>query len=501
MRPRCCFALLVALTAIPVARAATPSTWLVIMRSTSMTADSLQSAIAPLGGSIVAAYPETGTFVVAADAGFRTAAAGLSGVSSVVPNVPLPVTREDATAADAPVQATLPADEPYFSFQWGLRAIHAKGAWDAGFTGAGVRVAVLDTNFDVTHPDLAPNIDPALPRSFVPGEPIAPPPDATTSHGTLVAGIIAATANGVGTVGVAPDAEIVPIKVVSDAGDIQLPWFLDGMHHAVTVGADVVNMSFIVHLPKEGFCLDPPTNSICFSAKDVSAIGKAVERAVLLARRSGITLVAAAGNEQQLLDRRDDVLSLPAETRGVLAVAALGPTDWALDQNTDLDVPQSYSDYGKVVAFSAPGGIVGYPEDGPTCDLGLDLGIGPIPCRWFDKEVSTNLGGTYHFIGGTSMASPHVAGVAALIIGKHGGSMSPSRVQAILRKSADDLGPIGRDDHFGWGRVNAERAVAGAATSRQPFRNEAHPKDAVSTEPNDRSQMGPSSLRRFPEPW
>ena len=457
MRPACCFLLLVVLAGVPArpSGAAVP-TWLVMMRSTSVTADSLQSAIAPLGGSIVAAYPEAGTFVVAADSNFRSSGAAIPGVSSIVPNVPFRVAREDGTVGDAIRPTSLPASEPYISFEWGLRAIHATGAWAAGFTGAGVRVAVLDTNFDVTHPDLAANIDPALPRSFVPGEPVTPPPDATISHGTLVAGIIAATANGVGTVGVAPDAEIVPIKVLSNADDIALPWFLDGMHYAVTVGADVVNMSFIVHLPKGGFCLDPPTNSTCFNAKDVSAIGKAVERAVLFARRSGITLVAAAGNEQQVLDRRDDVLSLPAETKGVLAVAALGPTDWALDQNADLDVPQSYSDYGKVVAFSGPGGIVGYPEGGPTCDLGLDLGIGPIPCRWFDKEVSTNLGGTYHFIGGTSTASPHVAGVAALVIGKHGGAMSPSHVQAILRKSADDLGPRGRDDHFGWGRVNAE---------------------------------------------
>jgi subtilisin family serine protease len=433
-------------------------TWLVVMQSTSVRAEELQNAIAPLGGSIVSTYPEAGTFVVAADASFRTAAAAVPGVASVVPNVPLSVVTEGAGAGDGGGLAPSPADESFYPFQWGLQAIRAKGAWDAGFTGAGVRVAVLDTNFDITHPDLAPNIDPALPRSFVPGEPVTPPADTTFSHGTFVAGVIAATANGVGTVGVAPDAEIVPIKVLSNDDSIQLPWFLDAIQYAVTVSADVVNMSFIIGLPKAGVCVPPPTD-VCLTAKDVSAIAKAVERAVLFARRHGITLVAAAGNDALELDRTDDLIWLPAETKGVLAVAALGPVGWALDHGTDLDVPESYTNHGKkVIYLSGPGGLSGYPS-GPTCDLGLDLDAGPIPCAWFDKTLSTNFHDSYQFGGGTSFASPHVVGVAALVIGKHGGGLSPGHVQAILRKSADDLGPRGRDDFFGWGRVNAERAI------------------------------------------
>jgi len=320
-------------------------------------------------------------------------------------------------------------------------------------------VAVLDLNFDISHPDLAPNINAALARSFVPGEPVTPGPTVTFSHGTHVAGIIAATADGVGTVGVAPDAELVPIKVVSDADSIQLPWFLDGLRYAVAVQADVANMSFGMILSRSGGCL-PPGFANCLTARDVSHIVKIIRRAVAFARRNGVTLVTAAGNFAAELDRRDDVIGLPAESRGVLAVSATGPVDWALDPTTDLDVPKSYTDYGaKVVFLAAPGGLIGSP-DGPACDLGLDLGVGPIPCQWFDKTLSTNFPHPYWFGGGTSFAAPHVTGVAALIIGKHGGSLSPSRVQAILRKSADDLGTPGRDAYFGWGRVNAERAIA-----------------------------------------
>jgi len=128
--------------------------WLVVTQSATMPAQELRDAIAPLGGTIVSAYPEVGTFVVAANASFRTAAA----VASVVPDVPLSVVTDGGRARDGSAPALSRADESFYPFQWGLHAIRAKGAWDAGFTGAGVRVAVLDTNFDVTHPDLAPNI-------------------------------------------------------------------------------------------------------------------------------------------------------------------------------------------------------------------------------------------------------------------------------------------------------------------------------------------------------
>src|SRR5262245_31758788 len=109
--------------------------------------------------------------------------------------------------------------------------------------------------------------------------------------------------------------------------------------------------------------------------------------------------------------------------------------------------PESYTNFGaKVVSLSGRGGIIGPP--GPACDLELDLSAGPIPCRWFDKTLSTNVAGGYQFGGGASFAAPHVVGVATLIIGKHGGTMSPTLLQPILCKSSDDLGPCGRDASY-----------------------------------------------------
>ncbi len=130
------------------------------------------------------------------------------------------------------------------------------------------------------------------------------------------------------------------------------------------------------------------------------------------------------------------------------------------------------TNFGKrVVYLSAPGGQFTPGPDGtviPTlppdlqCDLGF--GLGELQCFMFDGILNTSFFNPsrpsfYRFGFGTSFAAPHVAGVAALVIGKHGGSMSPGQVQAVLRRSADDLGEPGRDASFGWGRVNAERAV------------------------------------------
>ncbi len=449
------------------------ATWLVIMRSASAPADQIAGDVARLGGAIVGTHPEVGTFVVQAnDPGFPEAAASIPGVSSVLPNVRLPVILDEEAPADGEGPAVfLPADEPLYALQWGLHAIHAKGAWDAGYTGAGVRVAVLDSTFDLSHPGLAANINADLARSFVPGESIAPPPGADFSHGTLVAGVIAAAADGVGTSGVAPGAELVPIKVVGDDVGVTLPAFLDGVAHAVAVQADVANMSFAAVLPKSGFCDPFSVPPVCVSAREVRDIATLVQRAVRSARRNGVTMITAAGNDALELNRRDDTLWLPVETKGVLAVSSLGPIAWALDPSTDLDVPVGSTNFGeRVVYLSAGGGQFTLGPTGPIptlppdleCDLGFGLGL--LACWRFDGVLTTSLytaarPSFYGFGFGTSFAAPHVAGVAALVIGKSGGALSPGRVQAILRRSADDLGPPGRDDFFGWGRVNAERAI------------------------------------------
>jgi len=426
-------------------RAETGATWLVVTTSVP-SPQGLSDALGRIGGTIEHEYPEIGTIVVTADdQGFRTLATAIPGVSSVVPNVPLAVETAGEGAGPAP------ASDPLFAFQWGLHAIDAEGAWNQGYTGAGARVAVLDKNFDLTHPDLAPNLNAGLAVSFVPGETVEPPPGNPGSHGTITAGIIAATANGIGTVGIAPDAEIIPIKVMTHAGFLTLASFVAGMDYATSVRADVASMSFITRLPKSGFCFE----GVCLTKQDVREIERIVARTCRAARRSGMTLVASAGNDSSELDRNDDIFWLPAETKGVIAVSATGPNNFLLDPGTDLDVPTTYTNFGrKVVHVAAPGGQFNFDPE-PVCDVGL----GATPCSFFDLVLTTQFPSTYGFGAGTSMSTPFVAGVVALMVGKHGGDMRPSQVERILRETADDLGPFGRDDYFGWGRVNSSRAV------------------------------------------
>ena len=128
-----------------------------------------------------------------------------------------------------------------------------------------------------------------------------------------------------------------------------------------------------------------------------------------------------------------------------------------------MDYLASYSNYGQsAIAFAGPGGdtpLFGTPEGSAGCTVGGLLRA----CYVFDLVFAsggyTATGNSYYWVAGTSMAAPHVSGVAALIIGKHGGELAPAEVERILRASSDDLGKPGVDDAYGSGRVNAARAV------------------------------------------
>jgi subtilisin family serine protease len=152
---------------------------------------------------------------------------------------------------------------------------------------------------------------------------------------------------------------------------------------------------------------------------------------------------------------------IPADATGVISISATAPYGWAKAPLTaNLDELASYSNYGtSAIDFAAPGGDFDYYFDAPDEFItfkGLNRRV-----YVFDQVLSTVPGG-YAWYAGTSMAAPHATGVAALIIGKNGGQMSPARVEAALRASADDLGKPGRDEQYGHGRVNAYRAVSQA---------------------------------------
>ena len=169
----------------------------------------------------------------------------------------------------------------------------------------------------------------------------------------------------------------------------------------------------------------------------------------------GATVIASAGNEASDADHTGNLIHLPSDAQGVLSISASAPIGWATDPTgTFLDNLASYSNFGRsAIDFGAPGATLCTPVMSRAPSLGSTR-----PCWVFDLVFSTGAGGWF-WAAGTSMAAPHAAGVAAIIIGANGGEMKPSQVEQALRASADRIGGSGNSAEFGKGRVNAGNAV------------------------------------------
>lgn len=329
----------------------------------------------------------------------------------------------------------------FFPFLWGMQAISAPKAWALGYKGKGVRVAVLDVGMYLNHPDLSANINKPLSRSFVPlaGQNLNASFTLTGfSHATHVAGTIAALDNTIGVIGVAPEAEIVAVKVLADQGSGAVSWIVQGIVYAADNGADVINMS-LGGIRLRGWGADPNL---------VQQGIKAYNDAIQYATSKGATVICSAGNSAIDFDHTGPIETFPAGSPHSVCISATSPFNWydkwILGLTQDLDIPTSYTNFGSSrINFAAPGG------DGDSQS----------PNRRYDFVLSSGGPTNYFFAAGTSMAAPHASGVAALIIGKNGGSMAPALVKSKLKSTADDLGKVGKDPYFGDGRVNAFRAV------------------------------------------
>lgn len=428
------------------------NSFMVISKTESLSKD-LEKSLGKIG-KMTNTIPEIGIVVVQSnDPNFSVKARKIKGVGAVVPNITVqwidPDEKRESIEADYGNPPASGDDDFFFDLQWGHDAIDAPEAWEAGYRGAGVKVGVLDTGFDLYHPDLAPNIS-DLSTDFT-GQGLQYSLPDTFSHGTHTAGTIAAADNAFGTIGIAPEAELVLIKVLYDEGFGSLFDILNGIIYAANVDVDVINMSIGSTLNKSG--------GVDYTASDAAWYKNIYGKAITYAYQKGTTIITSAGNESTDYDHSADLIHLPSDAAHAISISATAPVGWAADPSTDLDVfASTYSNYGQsTIDFAAPGGNYAYAfEDG-----GLDLctiGFITQPCYLFDYVFSTGNGGWYWSVG-TSMASPHATGVAALIIGKNGGSMKPAQVEAALRASADDLGKPGNDDFYGKGRVNAYNAV------------------------------------------
>lgn len=417
-------------------------------------------------GKVTSQLREVGLAVATSDdPNFAAKAAKIAGVRSVVHDFtyqgfePQPNRVMEETSINVNPPSTGDSN-PLFPLQWGATAIQAPAAWNTGNQGQGVLVADLDGGFELKHPDLVDNIVGSI--SFVPGESAQfSGPATSSSHGTHTAGTIAAADNSIGVIGIAPKAKLLLVKVLGDGGSGSFSWLIQGILYATQQHADVVNMSLGAAVPRNGKYLDDAGNVIN-DTKATQELLVALSKATSYATKNGVTLIASAGNDANNGNQDKSVAHIPADATGVISISATAPIGWALAPLTaNLDRFASYSNYGTpAITFAAPGGDFAYPTNEIVTFRGQRQYVWALDMVLSTGRVSSAGQGGYTWMAGTSMAAPHATGVAALLIGKNGGDMDPARVEAALRASVDDLGKPGRDPYYGYGRVNALRAVS-----------------------------------------
>jgi subtilisin family serine protease len=319
--------------------------------------------------------------------------------------------------------------------QWGIPAISAPQAWPKT-RGAGVLVAVVDTGADFRHPDLRGRLvrrpgsnmlaNTAFRCPFQRAKAGARRSRAIAQdnhgHGTHVAGIIAAaTNNRIGVAGVAPAARVLPVKVLDRTGSGSERDVARGICFAVNQGAQVINMSLG----------DDPVTSIFIRGED----GADTNRAVSYAYAHGVAVMIAAGNENF------PACDFQASHAKALCIGAVDRRG----------LKAAYSNFGVSIGVVAPGGLASV-----SCDDDEDIWSTILASM---KQDCGRDG--YEPLAGTSMATPHVSGVAALVISRFGKRRAtPKFVYNRLKSTADDLGVPGVDPLYGYGRVNARRAVS-----------------------------------------
>ncbi|MGQ4385303.1 S8 family peptidase [Streptomyces sp. SAS_270] len=444
------------------------------------TSSHMKKAIAEAGGTIVTSYDRIGVIVVhSSNADFAKTVRTVRGVESAgaTRNAPLPAqsttdvgTPKVLTADQVASAEAVDGQDPLEPLQWDLPAIKADKAHEVTLGSRKVTVAVIDTGVDDTHPDIAPNFDRAASANCVSGKPDTTdgawrPSASESPHGTHVAGEIAGAKNGVGITGVAPGVKVAGIKVANPDGYFYTEAVVCGFVWAAEHHVDVTNNSYYTD-PWYFNCKDDP---------DQKALVDAITRASQYAERKGTVNVAAAGNESYDLaaDSITDPVSpndgtpsdrvidpskcydIPTQLPGVVTVAATGAKG----------IKSSFSNHGLgVIDIAAPGGdSTRFQTPAPPATSGLILG--PLP------------GGKWGYMAGTSMASPHVAGVAALIKSTHPHAPA-ALVKALLYAEADatpctdpyDIdgdgkvdavceGTKNRNGFYGWGTADALDAV------------------------------------------
>lgn len=459
------------------------------------------AAVKAAGGEVVKENAHLGTLTVrAAASGFVAGVSASSAVEGAARSRPIgtvpqqkkraTVERENGLSGKAATskKKTVGMD-PLDAQLWGLRMVRSDLSRMVQPGKKSVKVGVLDSGIDARNPDIAPNFDWNLSRNFAPDIPeidgecefrgcVDPVGWDDSGHGTHVAGTIGAAANGFGLSGVAPNVTLVEIRGGQDSGFLFLGPVTDALTYAGDVGLDVVNMSFYVD-PWLYNCIANPADSPEAQAEQRTII-RAMNRALNYAHKRGVTLVGSLGNNHEDLGKpRTDMSSpdfppgtayprpidnatcvdLPVEGPHVIGVSALGPSTKKAD----------YSNYGlEQIEVSAPGGwfrdyfgtpqfrtnenliLSTYPVNSLQADGLVDAAGNITPdgvALGAQKQCPAGVTdytkcGYYFVLQGTSMASPHASGVAALIVSEYGKKsrgdfgLNPDKVGRILMDTA-----------------------------------------------------------------
>jgi subtilisin family serine protease len=468
----------------------------VVLYTTGASLSDAHAAVKAAGGTILNENTEVGAATVrTTDGAFLTKVRGYASLAGAVANKVVGSVPKDKPAEAKEVEKVSGTEavkykvreEPLADLQWDMKQIHAAEAHKIEQGDRRVLVGIMDTGVDGSHPDIKANFDRNLSRNFttdLPADangteidgPCADDPDGScedpndvdeNEHGTHVASTIASPANHDGIAGVAPKVTLVNLRTGQDSGYFFLKPTLDALTYAGDNGIDVVNMSYYID-PWLWNCTNNPADSADQQLQQRTII-EAVNRALNYAWSRGVTLIAAAGNDlvdytkTNTDDSSPDYATVPGEEphpRTVPASCVSQPSEG------DHVIPVSstgiskrkayYSSFGKgYVAVAAPGGDkVDTPDGRPTDQIGIwaaypkNVGVaaGTIDAAGNPTvpSVIKEGGAYYQSLQGTSMAAPHAAGVAALIVSKygvrdkaHGGlTLAPSTVESKLLGSA-----------------------------------------------------------------
>lgn len=326
----------------------------------------------------------------------------------------------------------------FYPRQWHLRAIQANAAWAAGRIGSpNVKVAILDSGIDYTYPDLNGLVNLSLSRNFVPSDaplvaanfPTKQPFTDLHYHGTHVASTVASKA--IVSAGVTSNITLVALKVLGASGSGSTSGVLNAVLYAADADVDVANMSLGSFYSKAGN----------------GKFSGFVNKVFTYAHRQGTLIVVSGGNEGMDLQHNGNGRDLYCDVPNVVCVSATGPTSAASVNGpwTNVDALASYSNYGTdAITVAAPGGNFS-PVYAACSQTTLAIPI----CRTGNFTVG---------LSGTSMAAPHVTGMAALLV-EQVGRNNPAQLRHAIMRGSDDLGKPGRDAIYGAGRINVAKAL------------------------------------------